>query len=238
MRQRWRLVVARDESARDLVQREVGDAWEVALRTSSLPLAVTEGATPRLRLAFGSPVPVGMLAEREPIDIGLTERRRIDEVRSAIVGSAPVGYRLVDLYDVWPGAPTLAASIVAGDYRATLVPGDRPLPGSTHGPIDPGAAVAALLAAPRIPRHREKAGGPVEVDIRPHILDLRAVAVSPEAGSLGPGAFDLWMRLRLGGDAGVGRPEEVIATLAERLGLALTIRRLCRECVVLSDGPA
>jgi hypothetical protein len=45
------------------------------------------------------------------------------------------------------------------------------------------------------------------------------------------------MRLRLGGEGGVGRPEEIVAALGERLGRALATRTLTRERIVLSDDP-
>ena len=238
-RQRWRLIVARGEAARNLVQRDVTVAWEAAFRASGLPLAETEGTVPRLRVAYGAPVPVGMLAEREPIDLALFERRRIHEVRASLERVIASGYRLVDLYDVWPGAPTLAASIVAGDYRADVSAAD----GSTVSRDALGTAIAALLDASSVVREREKAGSVVEVDIRPHILALRLdEAVAPVEPTFEPpavdGSLDLLMRLRLGGEGGVGRPDEVVAAVAERLGRPLTTHGLSRERVILTDGPA
>ena len=227
-RQRWRLIVARGEAARDLAQRDVVTAWDTALEASDLPLAMTDSAVPRSRVSFGAPVPVGMLAQREPIDVGLAERRRITEVRAEVERVSPGGYTLVDLYDVWPGAPALAASIVAGEYRATLGAAD----GSPIGDGDLESAVTGLLEATRIVRHREKAGATVEVDIRPLVLGLRRF------GPAADGSVDVWMRLRLGGDGGVGRPDEVIAALGDGLGMPLTTRYLSRERVVLTDGPA
>jgi radical SAM-linked protein len=239
-RQRWRLIVARDEAARNLPQRDVTVAWEAAFRASGLPLAETDAATPRLRVAYGAPVPVGMFAAREPIDVALRERRRIHEVRAAIEGVVPAGHRLVDLYDVWPAAPTLAASIIAGDYRATCSPeeGDAPSLDALT------AAATAVLDATRSVSRREKSGNVVEVDIRPHILDLRVEDAHTRAGrGVGAGGaegafFDLAMRLRLGGEGGVGRPDEVVAAFAERLGRPVVTSRLTRERVILTDGPA
>jgi radical SAM-linked protein len=227
-RQRWRLIVARDEAARSLTPREATAAWEEALRTSGLPLAETDGTTPRPRISFGAPVPVGMRAEREPIDVGLVERLRIHAVREAIERVLPTGHRLIDLYDVWPGLPTLAATVVAGDYRVRTEPLD-------DGPIDGvalGAAAAAVLDAPTLVRHREKGGGTVDIDVRPQLIDLRVAAQAPA------GALELWMRLRLGGEGGVGRPEEIAAALGERIARTLVVREIVRERVVLTDGPA
>src|SRR6266540_5047159 len=117
-RQRWRLTVCRGPDARDVAHRDVVSGWEAALRASGLPLAETAAARPRPRILCAAPVPVGMLAQRELIDVGLTECRLVHEVREAVGAAAPSGYRLVDLYDVWTGAPTLPSLVVAADYRA------------------------------------------------------------------------------------------------------------------------
>ena len=240
-RQRWRLIVARDEAARELAQREVTTAWETAFRASGLPIAETDGAVPRPRIAYGAPVPVGMLAAREPIDVALFERRRIHEVREAIERVAPAGHRLVDLYDMWSGSPTLAGSIVAGEYRATVGMAD----GTALDPVELDAALRSMLDADRITSRREKGGAVVEVDIRPHILELRmdraADGTTAGAGASGiadDGPVDLLMRLRLGGEGGVGRPDEVVAALGARLERTLTTRAVTRELVILADGPA
>jgi radical SAM-linked protein len=235
-RQRWRLVIARGEAARQLVHRELTAAWETALRASGLPLAMTDGPMPRPRITFGAPVPVGMLAEREPLDIRLVERWRIHEVREAVEAVLPSGQRLVDLYDVWPGSSTLAASIVAGEYRVSAEPVALPPPIQMAPATEPpdgelDRAVAALLAAPRIVRRRAKGGGTVEVDIRPHLLDLAVTAAAD-------GSLVLRMRLRLGGEGGVGRPDEVVAALGERLERTIVVREVVRERVILTDGPA
>jgi radical SAM-linked protein len=238
-RQRWRLVVARDAAACDLVHRDVIAAWEAGLRASGMPLCMSEAATPRPRISFAAPAPVGVLAERELIDIVLTELLLIHDVRAAVEAGAPLGYRSVDLYDVWLAAPSLASLVTAGDYRASVTPGA----GGGVVPAESGparleaaeieAAIGALLAALRIERVRSKGHGDVIVDIRPHLQQLRLVATPAAAPSSG-GSFELWMRLRLGGEGGVGRPEEVVAALGDQLGRRLIPGRLVRERIVLA----
>lgn len=232
-RQRWRLVVARDEAARDLLHREVTAAWEAGLRAGGLPLQMSEGATPRPRVAHAAPAPLGMLAERELIDIVLTELVPVHDVREAVEAAAPTGYRLVELFDVWLGRPSLASAVTAADYGTEVVAEadalDLP---------EVEAAVAGLLAAPRIDQRRSKGQGTVTIDIRPHILALRATGTGAGATPAAvPATFGLWMRLRLGGEGGVGRPEEVVAALGERLGRALVPLRIVRLRIVLDDDP-
>jgi radical SAM-linked protein len=253
MRQRWRLTVRRGPDARDVAQRDVVARWEAALRASGLPLAKTQAATPRPRIVFAAPLPAGMLGERELIDVGLTECRLAHEVRQAVSGAIPAGHELVDMHDVWTGAPTLPSLVVAADYRArvTLLPAsskqavdeattdeattdeattDQTMTDeTTAGRLD--AAVKAFLASPRVEIQREKGGGAVSVDIRPLVLRLQRTA------SLGNGAFGLHMRLRLGGAGGVGRPEEIVAALAASLPGPLRIDEPVRARILLADDP-
>jgi radical SAM-linked protein len=226
MRQRWRLTVRRGREARDTVHRDVVAGWEAALLASGLPVAETQAARRRPRIVFAAPIPVGMLGERELIDVGLTECLRASDVRQAVSEAVPAGYSLVDVHDVWTGAPTLPSLVVAADYRASAAAGRA----TAHGEqLD--AAIEALLASPRIEVQRDKGTAAITMDIRPLVMRLRQVA------SLDEGSFGLRMRLRLGGAGGVGRPEEIVSELGHRLGRPLTIVELIRERIHLADDP-
>jgi hypothetical protein len=93
------------------------------------------------------------------------------------------------------------------------------------------AAVEAFLASARSEIQREKGSGAVSVDIRPLVLRLQ------RTGPLGDGAFGLRMRLRLGGAGGIGRPEEVVAALADGMPGRLRVDELVRERILLADDP-
>src|SRR5688572_12700291 len=93
-RQRWRLVVARDPGGQPVAQRDVVDAWTAAFESAGLPVAHTEGDRPRPRISFGAPLPAGMAAERELIDIVLVERWPGWRVREALDARLPEGWRL------------------------------------------------------------------------------------------------------------------------------------------------
>jgi len=231
-RQRWRVHVARGPAARDVPHRDILAAWEERLDRTGLPLVLTEGRDPQPRVVFAAPVPVGMLAEREPLDLWLTELRRIHEVRAAVEAAIPSGHRVVDLYDVWIGAPSLPASVVAGDYLVTARPA---APFASRGALaaDAASACASILGSSLIPRERSKGGGAVSVDIRPHILGL---TVAGAAAGADP-TLSIEMRLLLGGDRGVGRPEEVLAELGDRLAVELIADEIVRRRVVLADEP-
>jgi radical SAM-linked protein len=218
-RQRWRLVVARDPDPSEASQRDVADAWTRALTSAGLPLAWTDGARARARISFGAPLPVGVAAEREYIDVVLTERWPTWRLRDALHGRLPPGWRIVDLHDVWLAGPPLAGRVAAADYRVTLA-----------DPVDPGRLAAAahdVLAARRLPRSRQKGAGAVEYDLRPLLIDLRLRDAGPPVV--------ITMRTLFHPELGTGRPEEVVAALGERLGIGVAARSIVRERVILTE---
>ncbi len=195
-RQRWRLYVA--QPAADEPDRRPGEGgrgWAAILASTPLPLA---GEGSRVRVAPAAPLPLGIAGEREVVDVYLVERRTIAEVRAAVGDALPPAWRLVDLHDVWVGAPAAPAAVVAADYRVVVV-------GAARWELE--SAVLALLAAGALPRERRREKRTTTYDLRPLVLDLRV-------GGSGAGGATLAMRLRHAPDA-VGRPEEVVAALED-----------------------
>lgn len=229
-RQRWRLVVARDAGAPRLAQRETADAWLAAVTAARLPIALTEGATPRPRLAFGAPLPLDMAAEAELIDVVLTERWPAWRVREALGPVLPDGWRLVRLEDVWLGGPPLAGRVAAADYRITCrlaeASSDGP-PGSPDPTRRLGEACAAVLRATALPRVRTKGEREIAYDLRPLLIDVRVVDDGPPPVVLA--------RTRMHPELGTGRPEEVVAALGDELGATLEAVDIVRARVVLAD---
>jgi radical SAM-linked protein len=214
-KQRWRLVFARGDDARYLSHLDAVHLWERAFRRGEIPVATTEGFSPRPRLIFGAPLQLGMLAEHELADLFLSERLTRLGLVARLDAGMPSGYRLIDVHDVWVGAPALATQLAAADYRLTLLGAP---------PQDLGRAAAALLAAPELKREKHRDKKVVAYDLRPLVLDLRVLEADPAAAVEGFVAPDMpvavvWMRLRNSQELGSGRPEEVVKAMGEKLGL-------------------
>ncbi len=222
-RQRWRAVYRRRPDAPPLPQRDQLTAWETSLAVSGLPLA--GGAVPGLRprLVFAAPLAVGVPAERELVDLFLVDRRSVAEVRVRLAGSLPAGHELIEVYDVWLGAPPLSGQVTAADYRVELATLDGLAPDRARL----AATCEQLLSAPTLPRTRDKGGRAVSYDLRPLVAD---VIVAPGSGSVAA----LRIRVRFDPERGVGRPDEVLAALSELAGMPLEASLLVRERIVLA----
>jgi radical SAM-linked protein len=219
-RQRWRLVVGRVAEVAGVTQRDVGEAWERTIVESGLPIAWSEADRPRPRISFGAPLPVGVAADRELIDVVLTERLPAWRVREALAARTPPGWSIAELHDVWLAGPPLAGRVVAADYRIELARED--LDGEVAA-----AAIERLRAARSIPRLRAKGGGTVEYDLRPLLVELELVGTDRP--------LTIRARTRFHAELGTGRPEEVVGALGDSLGRPLEAASIVRERLLLAE---
>ena len=200
-------------------------AWSAALGSTRLPVAYSLGKTSRPRLTFASALPAGMSGEAELADLVLTERLTLAEVRSGLDGHLPESHHLVDLHDVWLGAPSLTAQLAAADYRVDI-------DGATQAElVDAGAR---LMAAATLERARQKGDGrTVPYDLRPLLLSL-SVVDAPPLSRVSAGAT---LKMRLGNppDGAAGRPEEVVLAVGDVLVRRLDLGSIVRERVLTTD---
>jgi radical SAM-linked protein len=208
-----------------MTQRELAEAWEAAVLASGLPVAMSEAAVPRARVAFGAPVPTGVAAEAELIDLFLTERVPTWLVRDRLADRLPAGWTLVDLYDVWLAGPALPGQVAAADYRIELATVEPD--GAQPGPSAIARAAAELLAARSLPRERARGGGTVPYDLRPLLVDVTVADPGPPV--------TVRARTRFHPELGTGRPEEVVAALGDALGTRLEPGAIVREGLILAD---
>ena len=213
-----------------MASREQLTAWEDALVASGLPIVGLDLQPARPRIVFAAPLATGIAAERELADLYLTSRRPAAEVRDALAQRLPEGHSLADLHDVWLGAPALPGQVIAADYLARIsVDGGGVL--DRHGLAD---AARQLLAATSLPRTRDKGDRAVAYDLRPLLADIEIPsAADPDRDEA---IVDVRIRVRFHPERGVGRPEEVVAALAESVGVNFSIASLVRVRVVLATG--
>jgi radical SAM-linked protein len=201
-----------------MTQRDVDTALHERLERSGLPL-VPAGRY-RSRITFALPLPVGVEGEREPAELYLAERTPVHRVRDALGAGLPPGIELVELFDVWLGEASLIGRVTGADYRVELA--------DVADASRLTAAAAALLAATTLPRERQKGGGVVRYDLRP-LLDDVSVDLASE-----PGRVIVRTSVRVRPEQGSGRPEEVLAALADAVGRRSDVERIVRERVILS----
>jgi hypothetical protein len=162
-----------------------------------------------------------MAAEQELAEIVLAEAVPVWRAREELTRCLPAGWSLIDVHDVWLGAPALAGRVTGAVYRVALE-GD-------NDPVAIGIAAAAVLSAAHLVRTRPKGGSSVEYDLRPLLAGISVVVAGPPVV--------LRIRTRMDPQRGSGRPEEVVAALGDRLDAPMTTRWIVRERLLLDDEP-
>jgi hypothetical protein len=227
-RQRWRITFCRDlpRGGQGLVGRDYLAAWDDAFTRFALPIAET--AAGRRRFSLAAPLPASSAGEAELAELWLTSRLPAWRLREALTLALPADHRITDLEDVWMGAPALAGRIAAADYRMILA-----------GDLDEGSVAAAakrLIDATSLPRERAKGGIVKSYDLRPLLISLRVDRGGGEGHVDGrPDHLVVRLRTRIHPELGSGRPEEVLAALADELGAPVEAAETARERLVLAD---
>ena len=220
MSQRWRLTFARGGGAILLQHRDVSPVWESLLAKVA---AAAAGADPnrrggeagapvddresgRPRVVFAAPLPTGLTAGAELVDlvvpIGRLPRARL---RAIVEPHLPADHALLDAVDVWIGEQSLPSLVAAAAYTVDVAAPQ----GTGLDAIE--AATEALLARRTVPRPgRDPARAPA--NLRPLIGSL--VVEPPPVSNAAPAATArLRMVLRIDPALGSGRPEEVVEAL-------------------------
>ena len=134
-------------------QRDVARMWERALRRARLPLAYTEGFSPRPQLSFGLALPTGAESLAEYVDVALDPVRAVEQgvdvatLPAALSGLLPEGIEIEDAVLVERSKDSLQQMVTSCSWTMRLAGldpgragrrGRRPA-GRRYGPHHPGA---------------------------------------------------------------------------------------------------
>ena len=217
MLQRLRLTFARGEEVKYVTHLDIMRLWVRALRRAGLPLAYSQGFTPHPQLSLAAPLAVGVTSEGELMDIELEGRMATRYFLARVDEQLPTGVRLLGVEEVPPTWPSLQAAVRCAEYRVTV---------RTAEPLATlQQRIAELLAAPSLPRQRQREEQVRRYDLRPLIADLRLAQWDV-------GQAVLAMRLQTD-ERATGRPDEVLAAL----GLAEAPRAIQRTRLLLAPPP-
>lgn len=123
---RLRVCHRKTDRLRYLSHLELVRACERAARRAHLPYAVSQGFTPRMRIAFGPALPVGTAGEREYYDLLLTRYIPADEVCASL--TAVTADDLAPLHCAYVSGkePSLAAALTIAAYDLDVKGGIPP----------------------------------------------------------------------------------------------------------------
>jgi radical SAM-linked protein len=182
--------------------RDVARVWERAIRRADLPVAYSQGFTPRPRLSFGLALSTGYESLAEYLDLDLdAPAGEVDLGRmpGVLTDSLPVGFAVTAVAVVEPGTDSLQQAVTSCSWDLVLRDIDR---------ATVETLVDAVLAADHIPVTRERKGKPVDDDLRPGVLALTVVGDSDDVEH--PGVL---LRAELGTQPRGLRPSELLEAM-------------------------
>ncbi|WP_337175962.1 TIGR03936 family radical SAM-associated protein [Paludisphaera sp.] len=190
---------------------------ERLLRRAAIPVAVTQGFSPRPKITFALAMGLGIEGLGEVVDLELAEPLDPGELMGRLAAASPPGLD-------WLDARALEAS--APPPRPAWAEYEIPVPEARRQPV--AAALEVLLQSESriVTRRRPDKGRTTEFDMRPLLLEA----------AMTPGGA-LRVRLKASAEGSV-RPEEVLEALGARDllegGAVLTRTRV----ELLADRPA
>lgn len=148
--------------------RDAARLWERALRKAQLPVAATEGFTPRPKISFGLALPTGAESIAEYVDIELRSDITaadvdVTELPERLSQALPGGFDVLVVREREPGTDSLQEAVTACTWELW----SPLLAAADH------EAACHLLDHHELVLERERKGKRSADDVRPMLLDLR-----------------------------------------------------------------
>jgi radical SAM-linked protein len=188
--------------------RDVARLWERALRRAALPVASTEGFSPRPKMHFGLALSTGHESLGEYLDVDFREpsfgEAPVDVSALPLLLSPllPDGLEIEAAWVIDRSGPSLQEAVTSCCWRIEV---------SGVAPERLEAAVDAVLAAEQLPVTRERKGKQVDDDLRPAVLELAV------ANSAADPDEHVVLEVELATQPRGVRPSEFLATLSSFL---------------------
>lgn len=156
--------------------RDVARIWERAIRRAALPVAYSEGFSPRPKVSFGLALPTGHESLAEYLDVQLA----IDPQASAghvdlhtlparLTAALPVGFDVVATVVIDRSEESLQQAVTSCTWQIEV-------PGLPIGEAEERCATA--LASPSLVVTRQRKGAEVTDDLRPAVRALTVVGAT------------------------------------------------------------
>jgi radical SAM-linked protein len=163
----WRIRITKTGATKYMSHLDFARTIERAVRRAELPLVLSGGFNPRLRMSFSPALPVGVSSNSEFVDILLKESVDANEASLGLNESLPEGMRVTSSRMLPPDIPALSAIIQAASYRLDL-----------YGKMQVGldcvlTGIERILTKDSILVERITPKGIQRVDIRPLIYEMR-----------------------------------------------------------------
>ena len=151
--------------------RDMARIWERAVRKVQLPIAYSEGFSPRAKLSFGLALPTVFESLREYVDLTLDEMVDVDALPARLTSALPEGVSVTGAVALAGKVASLQECVESTEWSLFV-----------DGSVDELTTWAGgVLAADELLVTRERKGKERRDDVRPAVLDLEVVSAADPA---------------------------------------------------------
>jgi radical SAM-linked protein len=118
-----RVMYAKRDNMRQSSHLDTVNTVRNCVRKSGLQVAQSGGVNPRLRIAFGPPLPAGYTSECEVFDIEVIRRVPPDEAKALLAANFPAGIEVLNVYAVPLLSPPVDSVLNCARYVVQGLPG-------------------------------------------------------------------------------------------------------------------
>lgn len=180
--------------------RDVARIWERAVRRVQLPIAYSEGFSPRAKLSFGLALPTVFESLDEYVDLTFDESVDPIGLPQSLTGALPAGVDVTEAIALEGKVASLQECVESTEW-SLFVDGDL---------TEVAAWAEGVLAASELPITRERKGKVRTDDARPAILGIDVAAASVSEPSAVGGAGTVEIRAHLAAKPRALRPIELL----------------------------
>lgn len=177
---RIRVRFAKTGKIRWTSHRDLARIWERAIRRAGLPVAYSQGFSPRPKVHFGLALSTGHEGLSEYLDIDLDEARGalpddagLGDLPARLTAALPVGIEVTGVVEIATSVDSLQQAVTSCSWRVEIRDAE---------PAEVAEAIAATLDASELTITRQRKGKDVTDDVRPYLLEL-AVVGRTDAGT-------------------------------------------------------
>jgi radical SAM-linked protein len=209
-----RLRFTKHGKVRFISHRDVARAFDRAFRIERLPLAFTEGFSPRPKVSFGLALSVGHESRAEYLDVELREPVDPDLLVAPLSAALPEGMEVTGAAALIDRAPALQEAVTTVDFRLTAVDSrDETVPAAVLVTVLDTATACSELPVVQVRKGKERTE-----DVKPVIKSIE----------LAHGGDTPVLELSLSTQPRGARPREVLDALGAAAGVDLAEGRVVR----------
>ena len=196
-----RLRFAKLGKVRFTSHRDVARIFERSLRRAEIPVAYTQGFSPRPKVSFGLALSTGHESLAEYLDVALdgaapsVEHLDPDELAETLTTVLPTGMAVVAARILATAGDSLQQAVTSCSWEIEVPDVDLQ---TATGHVDDALAADSIVVT------RERKGKEITEDLRPHVLDLEVTGAS---------ASGVALRAELGTQPRGLRPSELLEIL-------------------------